>query len=144
MLNNNLGGNTLIYNESEDAYYIQHGADTGLKKLGSSRICIPYLQFPDGQAGTGVARWQTLKFDITNFSSLSFHVHSPAQTGTATTSSFTISGLTSIGVSTPLYTITSGADDNDYSDIDISKYTVLEISTYLYCKDTIITNLVCE
>lgn len=30
-----LGGNKLIYNESEDAYYIQHGADAALKKLGS-------------------------------------------------------------------------------------------------------------
>ena len=29
-----LGGNKLIYNEGEDAYYIQHGADTALKKLG--------------------------------------------------------------------------------------------------------------
>ena len=29
-----LGGNKLIYNESEDAYYIQHGADAALKKLG--------------------------------------------------------------------------------------------------------------
>lgn len=37
MLNNNLGGNKLIYNESEDAYYIQNaGADTVPKKLGKS------------------------------------------------------------------------------------------------------------
>lgn len=39
LLNNNLtsglGGNKLIYNESEDAYYIQHGADAVRKKLGS-------------------------------------------------------------------------------------------------------------
>lgn len=36
-INSNLGGNQLIYNESEDAYYIQNaGADTGLKKLGNS------------------------------------------------------------------------------------------------------------
>lgn len=38
-LNNNLtsglGGNKLIYSESEDAYYIQHGADAVRKKLGS-------------------------------------------------------------------------------------------------------------
>ena len=34
-ITNNLGGNNLIYNESEDAYYIQHGADSALKKLGS-------------------------------------------------------------------------------------------------------------
>ena len=26
----------MIYNESEDAYYIQHGADSALKKLGSN------------------------------------------------------------------------------------------------------------
>lgn len=32
--NNNLGGNNLIYEESEDAYYIQHGADSVRKKLG--------------------------------------------------------------------------------------------------------------
>ena len=31
----NLGGNILSYNESEDAYYIQHGADAVPKKLGS-------------------------------------------------------------------------------------------------------------
>ena len=30
-----MGGNSLIYNESEDAYYIQHGADAVPKKLGS-------------------------------------------------------------------------------------------------------------
>ncbi len=29
------GGNILTYNESEDAYYIQHGADSVPKKLGS-------------------------------------------------------------------------------------------------------------
>lgn len=32
-LNDNLGGNNLYYNESEDAYYIQHGADSVPKKL---------------------------------------------------------------------------------------------------------------
>ena len=35
LLNNNLGGNILTYNESEDAYYVQHGADAVPKKLGS-------------------------------------------------------------------------------------------------------------
>lgn len=35
-LNDNLNGNILTYNESEDAYYIQHGADAVPKKLGSS------------------------------------------------------------------------------------------------------------
>ena len=34
-VNDSLGGNNLIYNESEDAYYIRHGADSVLKKLGS-------------------------------------------------------------------------------------------------------------
>lgn len=34
-LNDNLGGNNLYYNESEDAYYIQHGADSVPKKLGN-------------------------------------------------------------------------------------------------------------
>ena len=38
MLNNNLNGNILTYNESEDAYYIQHGADAVPKKLGSDVI----------------------------------------------------------------------------------------------------------
>lgn len=42
-INSNLGGNQLIYNESEDAYYIQNaGADTGLKKLGEPKIHIHY------------------------------------------------------------------------------------------------------
>ena len=36
LLNDNLNGNILTYNESEDAYYIQHGADAVPKKLGSS------------------------------------------------------------------------------------------------------------
>lgn len=35
LLNDNLGGNILTYNESEDAYYVQHGADAVPKKLGS-------------------------------------------------------------------------------------------------------------
>lgn len=35
-LNDNLNGNILTYNESEDAYYIQHGADAVPKKLGKS------------------------------------------------------------------------------------------------------------
>lgn len=34
--NSSLGENILSYNESEDAYYIQHGADSVPKKLGSS------------------------------------------------------------------------------------------------------------
>ena len=34
-LTSGLGGNKLIYSESEDAYYIQHGADAVRKKLGS-------------------------------------------------------------------------------------------------------------
>lgn len=34
-LNDNLGDNILTYNESEDAYYIQHGADAVPKKLGN-------------------------------------------------------------------------------------------------------------
>ena len=32
VLNNSLGGNTITYDESEDAYYIQHGADSASKK----------------------------------------------------------------------------------------------------------------
>ena len=35
-LNDNINGNILTYNESEDAYYIQHGADAVPKKLGKS------------------------------------------------------------------------------------------------------------
>ena len=34
-INSNIGGNIITYNESEDAYYIQHGADAVPKKLGS-------------------------------------------------------------------------------------------------------------
>lgn len=34
------GGNNLIYNESEDAYYIQHGADSVPKKLGKAETII--------------------------------------------------------------------------------------------------------
>lgn len=43
-LNTNLGDNILTYNESEDAYYIQHGADSVPKKLGDSNVpwCFPY------------------------------------------------------------------------------------------------------
>ncbi len=37
-VNSSLGGNNLIYNESEDTYYIQHGADAALKKLGSGTL----------------------------------------------------------------------------------------------------------
>lgn len=39
-LNDSLGGNNLIYNESEDAYYIQHGADSVLKKLGNANYTL--------------------------------------------------------------------------------------------------------
>lgn len=38
MLNQNLGGNILSYNESEDSYYIQYGADSVPKKLGSGQL----------------------------------------------------------------------------------------------------------
>lgn len=34
-INSNIGGNIITYKESEDAYYIQHGADAVPKKLGS-------------------------------------------------------------------------------------------------------------
>lgn len=43
MLNNSLGGNILSYNESEDAYYIQHGADSVPKKLGSDNSELKYI-----------------------------------------------------------------------------------------------------
>ena len=33
-INSNIGGNIITYKESEDAYYIQHGADSAPKKLG--------------------------------------------------------------------------------------------------------------
>lgn len=36
MINSSLGGNILSYVESEDAYYIQYGADTVPKKLGDN------------------------------------------------------------------------------------------------------------
>lgn len=36
----NLGGNSLIYNESEDIYYIQHGADSVRVPLGRGVIDI--------------------------------------------------------------------------------------------------------
>lgn len=38
-LNDKVNGNILTYNESEDAYYIQHGADAVPKKLGNSGVC---------------------------------------------------------------------------------------------------------
>lgn len=45
-VNTDLGGNSLIYNESEDAYYIRHGADAVPKKLGKINefglISLPY------------------------------------------------------------------------------------------------------
>ncbi len=50
-LNSSLGGNNLIYNESEDAYYIQHGADAALKKLGSGGIEIKAVLKGTGSNG---------------------------------------------------------------------------------------------
>lgn len=54
-LNDNiLGGNSLIYNESEDAYYIQHGADAVPKKLGSKGTiqCFEAPAVGGSQAGS--------------------------------------------------------------------------------------------
>lgn len=45
------GGNILTYNESEDAYYIQHGADSVPKKLGSGGIVIPEITLTGTGAG---------------------------------------------------------------------------------------------
>lgn len=46
-VNTDLGGNSLIYNESEDTYYIRHGADSVPKKLGdislNSAVFVPNL-----------------------------------------------------------------------------------------------------
>ena len=56
VLNNNLGGNQLIYNEGEDAYYIQHGADSVPKKLGSSGK-ITKLGAKQIKSTTGSTSW---------------------------------------------------------------------------------------
>lgn len=55
-LNNNLGGNILTYDESEDAFYIQNGADSVPKKLGSIRN----------------GKWFESTTDVTSFLDLGF------------------------------------------------------------------------
>lgn len=57
-----LGGNKLIYNESEDAYYIQHGADAALKKLGSTVLPLLGLDY------TG--SWACMTFSVKDISKL--------------------------------------------------------------------------
>ena len=84
-LNDSLGGNILIYNESEDAYYIQHGADTVLKKLGSNTggITLTNLYFKGGrpspgyEAGVQIGAFSSysdhkMTFDVTNYSLVTF------------------------------------------------------------------------
>lgn len=54
-VNQNLGGNILTYNESEDAYYIQYGADSVPKKLGEPKIYYDYkamINSPIGESKT--------------------------------------------------------------------------------------------
>ena len=60
-----LGGNILTYNESEDAYYIQYGADSAPKKLGSGSIYIPHWH------GMLNGQYNHLRFDTTTFTKMS-------------------------------------------------------------------------
>ena len=57
-LNNNLGGNIITYNESEDAYYIQHGADSVPKKLGKSSGQVEFVVSTGGKE----EHWSTVSF----------------------------------------------------------------------------------
>lgn len=52
-LNDNINGNILTYNESEDAYYIQHGADSVPKKLGST---LKIVRAPGNDMNANAAR----------------------------------------------------------------------------------------
>lgn len=115
-----------------------------LKKLGNGQLYIPYLQFPCTTVSNGVARKHTIRFDVANFSTLSFHLYSTEQDGSATTSSFVIKGITDTGETNTVLQAGTGAADRDYTDLDISEYTTLEFSAYLYEKYVLITNVVCE
>ena len=63
-----LGGNNLIYNESEDAYYIQHGADAALKKLGKGEIIIPSMSCGIGGNATASSGY---RLDVSEYKKMS-------------------------------------------------------------------------
>lgn len=112
--------------------------------MGNGQLCILYLQFPCTTVTDGVAKKHTIRFDVANFSTLSFHFYSTKQDGVATTSSFVIKGITDTGETNTVLQTGREAAEGDYTDLNISEYTTLEFSAYLYEKYVLITNLVCE
>lgn len=55
-LNKNMGGNILTYNESEDAYYIQYGADSVPKKLGEPKTATATFKNTDTSTTTSATQ----------------------------------------------------------------------------------------
>ena len=88
-LNDNINGNILTYNESEDAYYIQHGADAVPKKLGSKGTiqCFEAPVVSSGKAGN-----HAFTFDLSS-------VYDNYQSITADD---IVGGIKNVGVSTQL------------------------------------------
>ena len=72
-----LGGNNLIYNESEDAYYIQHGADAALKKLGKGEIIIPSMSCGIGGNATASSGY---RLDVSEYKKMSIGSYTAAGT----------------------------------------------------------------
>ena len=75
-INSNINGNILTYDESEDAYYIQHGADAAPKKLGNAGDYIKITgisfkhTFSEGGGDGGTTGSTYIALDLTPFSKI--------------------------------------------------------------------------
>ena len=114
-LNQDLGGNTLSYNESEDAYYIQHGADSAPKKLGrvdgSVWRTTNYLGNISNSSRTlniqaMVKEWQSLTVDNFILADIKFSARGYRNTNGQTNASCSISPTLSYDSTTGIITVT--------------------------------------
>ena len=102
-LNDNINGNILTYNESEDAYYIQHGADAVPKKLQGNGERIKSITFKQSfsvthtATGTGTSTFTityTINFSYADDVLTGFSVHS---TGWGTVRNYSITNMGTSG-----------------------------------------------
>lgn len=119
----NLGGNILSYNESEDSYYIQYGADSVPKKLGN----CPPVTFRIHTQGLGAGKvgvdHSSFSVNITEYNRID-----ASYDATYIYSIGRVEGITSGGAVTRILNAETAYDKN-VQNIDISKFVTLRF----YC-----------
>lgn len=146
-INKNLGGNILTYNESEDAYYIQYGADSAPKKLGNGKINIPIMDFLVSTSAQALGA-STMGFDISEYTDLSFTISKDHYNGytVVVSTAENYSDISSSNCTTVVSRTARGAGSDTVTNYDISNYNWLKITGHSDSTSTKIkiSNLIIE